>query len=40
MGMVTCRLRPLLLDGRTVHQIGLPFHWSYAGETVGATPTT
>jgi formate dehydrogenase major subunit len=33
--LVTGRLRPLVLDGRVVHQIGLPFHWSFAGETVG-----
>ena len=34
--MVTKRVRPLTVDGRTLHQIGLPFHWGYAGETVGA----
>jgi formate dehydrogenase major subunit len=33
--MVTHRLRPLLIDGRVVHQIGMPFHWAFAGETVG-----
>ncbi|MDQ2686705.1 MAG: formate dehydrogenase, partial [Armatimonadota bacterium] len=33
--MVTRRLKPMTIDGRTVHQIGVPFHWSYAGETVG-----
>ena len=33
--MVTSRIRPLLVDGRTLHQIGLPFHWSFAGEVVG-----
>ena len=33
--MVTRRLRPLRVEGRTVHQIGLPFHWAFAGETVG-----
>jgi formate dehydrogenase major subunit len=33
--MVTRRLRPLVIDGRTVHQIGLPFHWAFAGEVVG-----
>jgi formate dehydrogenase major subunit len=27
---VTERLRPLTIDGRTVHQIGLPWHWGYA----------
>ena len=34
--MVTRRLRPLLIDGRVVHQIGLPIHWGFAGECVGA----
>ncbi len=34
--MVTRRIRPLTVDGRTVHQVGLPIHWGYAGETVGA----
>ena len=33
--MVTPRIRPLTVDGRVVHQVGLPFHWGYAGETVG-----
>jgi formate dehydrogenase major subunit len=33
--MVTNRVRPLLIRGQIIHQIGLPFHWSFAGETVG-----
>jgi formate dehydrogenase major subunit len=33
--MVTKRMRPLMVNGRVAHQIGLPFHWAYAGETVG-----
>ena len=33
--MVTRRLRPLVIEGRVVHQIGLPFHWAFAGEVVG-----
>jgi len=32
---VTRRLRPLVIEGKTIHQIGLPFHWGYAGETTG-----
>jgi formate dehydrogenase major subunit len=35
--MVTGRLQPLIIAGRSVHQIGLPIHWSFAGESVGAT---
>jgi formate dehydrogenase major subunit len=34
--MVTRRVRPLEVAGRTVHQIGIPFHWGFAGETVGS----
>ncbi len=34
--MVTRRIMPLHVHGRTVHQIGMPFHWGFAGETVGA----
>jgi formate dehydrogenase major subunit len=26
---VTDRIRPLLIDGRRVHQVGLPWHWGY-----------
>jgi formate dehydrogenase major subunit len=33
--MVTRRLRPLLVEGRIVHQVGIPFHWAFAGEIVG-----
>jgi formate dehydrogenase major subunit len=33
--MVTRRLRPLLVEGAVMHQIGLPFHWAFAGEVVG-----
>ncbi len=34
--MVTRRIKPLKVAGRLAHQIGLPIHWGYAGETVGA----
>ncbi len=34
--MVTRRLRPFPVEGRVVHQIGLPFHWAFAGEVVGS----
>jgi formate dehydrogenase major subunit len=34
--MVTRRVRPLQVEGRTVHQIAIPFHWGFAGETVGS----
>jgi len=29
--LVTGRLRPLRIHGRTVHQIGLPYHWGSQG---------
>lgn len=28
---VTARLRPLAVDGRTIHQVGLPYHWGFRG---------
>jgi formate dehydrogenase major subunit len=34
--MVTRRLRPLRIAGRTVHQIGLPFHWGFQGKSTGS----
>ncbi|MYZ36626.1 MULTISPECIES: molybdopterin dinucleotide binding domain-containing protein, partial [unclassified Streptomyces] len=33
--MVTGRIRPLTVQGRTVHQIGLPFHWGPNGVSTG-----
>ncbi len=33
--MVTPRLRPLWVEGRTVHQVGLPYHWGYNGTVTG-----
>jgi formate dehydrogenase major subunit len=32
---VTDRMRPLEVAGRTVHQVGLPWHWGYAGASTG-----
>jgi len=29
--LVTRRMRPLTIKGRTIHQIGLPYHWSSKG---------
>jgi formate dehydrogenase major subunit len=34
--LVTRRLRPLHLDGRTVHQVGFPWHFGYEGLVRGA----
>jgi formate dehydrogenase major subunit len=33
--LVTRRQKPMHINGGVVHQIGIPFHWGYAGETVG-----
>lgn len=33
--MVTDRMTPLTVDGRTVHQIGLPYHWGENGHATG-----
>jgi formate dehydrogenase major subunit len=29
--MVTNRIKPFLIDGKTVHQIGVPWHWGWKG---------
>jgi formate dehydrogenase major subunit len=29
--MVTNRLKPFVIDGKKVHQIGVPWHWGYKG---------
>jgi formate dehydrogenase major subunit len=28
-------MRPLEIEGRIVHQIGLPYHWGYRGQVTG-----
>jgi formate dehydrogenase major subunit len=33
--IVTDRLTPLLVQGRTLHQVGLPYHWGTNGITTG-----
>jgi formate dehydrogenase major subunit len=33
--MVTRRLKPYHINGKVIHQVGIPFHWGYAGESVG-----
>jgi formate dehydrogenase-N alpha subunit len=35
IAIVTKRFRPLQLGGKTVHQIGLPWHWGFQGLCVG-----
>ena len=36
--VVTKRLTPLQVDGKTVHTIGLPLHFGFIGETKKASP--
>jgi formate dehydrogenase major subunit len=33
--LVTRRMRPLVVDGRVIHQVGMPFHWGYMGVMTG-----
>jgi formate dehydrogenase major subunit len=33
--LVTRRLQPFQVMGRTVHQVGMPFHWGYRGVVTG-----
>ena len=33
--MVTRRVRPLKVNGRTVYQVGLPIHWGFVGRVKG-----
>jgi formate dehydrogenase major subunit len=33
--LVTDRLRPLTVQGRRTHQVGIPYHWGYRGLTKG-----
>jgi formate dehydrogenase major subunit len=33
--LVTKRMKPMLVDGKTIWQIGFPIHWGYAGVRVG-----
>jgi formate dehydrogenase major subunit len=34
--LVTRRVRPLQIDGRTLHQVGMPWHWGFEGIVKGA----
>ncbi len=41
VAMVTKRIKPLSVAGQTVHQIGVPVHWGFQGQTRKAfSPTT
>ena len=31
LALVTPRLQPLTVDGKTVYQVGIPIHWGFVG---------
>jgi formate dehydrogenase major subunit len=33
--LVTRRMRPLIVQGRPIHHVGLPWHWGYKGHSTG-----
>lgn len=33
--LVTSRIRPLVVGGKAVHQVGLPIHWGFVGRVTG-----
>jgi formate dehydrogenase major subunit len=33
--LVTRRMRPLTIDGKRIHQVGMPWHWGYEGVSTG-----
>jgi formate dehydrogenase major subunit len=35
--LVTERMKPLRLNGKVVHQVGVPYHWGYRGLTAGGS---
>ncbi len=32
---ISPRIKPLRLDGKILHQVGLPYHWGYKGLVKG-----
>jgi formate dehydrogenase-N alpha subunit len=35
LAIVTKRFQALTVDGKTIHQVGIPWHWGYAGRITG-----
>jgi formate dehydrogenase major subunit len=33
--LVTRRIKPFVIDGKKVHEIGLPWHWGWQGNAKG-----
>jgi formate dehydrogenase major subunit len=34
--LVTERIKPFVIDGKTVYQVGIPWHWGWAGSMASA----
>jgi formate dehydrogenase major subunit len=34
--LVTRRMRPMTVAGKTIHHVGLPWHWGYQGLVTGS----
>jgi formate dehydrogenase major subunit len=39
VAVVTKRIKPLVVDGKPVHVVGLPFHWGFTGRTRKGYPS-
>ncbi len=37
VAIVTKRFRPFSINGQTVHQVGVPWHWGYSGIATGGS---
>jgi len=37
IAIVTKRFKPLLINGSVIHEVGMPWHWGYAGLSTGAS---
>ena len=35
IAMVTKRFKPFTINGNTIHQVGIPWHWGYTGLSTG-----
>jgi len=33
--MVTDRIKPLIINGKTVHEVAMPWHWGFKGLSTG-----
>ena len=40
VALVTKRFKPFQLNGKSVHQVGIPWHWGYTGLSTGDSANT